>query len=336
MRRRKLSDMPQMPANPLPLGGRIPMTSLIQTLAVAEHLNFRHAANALGVTQSSVSARVKMLEEELGILLFERHTRGVRITQAGRHFVEGVALAIDQLDQTVRTAGMFSRGEQGRLRVGIHALIPGGFLATLLQHYRERHPGIEVEITEGTAREAVMQLRAAHLDIAFVAGTPDPPDCHSRQIWTEALMAALPANHPLAERSYVTWSDLAAETFIVRYSGAGPQVYDHIVARLAGRWSAPSILRFDVGQTTLQSMVEQGFGITIVGQAASLLPTSGLVFLLIADEPVSVSFSAVWSPHHRGAALRNLLALADEMGRSVQLTQVLSGSTPQSREQTKA
>ncbi|ESX84991.1 LysR family transcriptional regulator [Mesorhizobium sp. LNJC405B00] len=70
------------------LGSRIPLTSLIQTLAVAEYLNFRHAANALGVSQSSVSARIKALEEDLGILLFERNTRGVRLTEAGRLFVQ--------------------------------------------------------------------------------------------------------------------------------------------------------------------------------------------------------------------------------------------------------
>ena len=62
---------------PTALGSRIPLASLIQTLAVAEYLNFRHAANALGVAQSSVSARVKALEEDPGILLFERHARGV-------------------------------------------------------------------------------------------------------------------------------------------------------------------------------------------------------------------------------------------------------------------
>ena len=92
MRRRKVKPAPQedalLPAwRRSPLGSHIPMASLIQTLAVAEHLNFRHAANALGVAQSSVSARVKALEEDLGILLFERHARGVRLTEAGRHFV---------------------------------------------------------------------------------------------------------------------------------------------------------------------------------------------------------------------------------------------------------
>lgn len=105
--------------------------TLVHTLAVAEYLNFRHAANALGVAQSSVSARVKALEEDLGILLFERYARGVRLTEAGRHFVERVAVGIDQLDHAVKTAGMAAAGECGRLRIGIHALIPGSFLVEL-------------------------------------------------------------------------------------------------------------------------------------------------------------------------------------------------------------
>jgi putative endonuclease len=65
------------------MAGRIPMVSLIQTLVVAEHLNFRHAANVLGVTQSSISSRVKALEETLGVQLFERRHRGVRPDHTG-------------------------------------------------------------------------------------------------------------------------------------------------------------------------------------------------------------------------------------------------------------
>ena len=299
------------------LGSRIPLLSLIQMLAVAEYLNFRHAANALGVAQSSVSARVKALEEDLGILLFERRARGVRLTEAGRHFVERIAAGVDQLDHAVKTAGMAATGEWGRLCIGVHALIPRSFLADLIGQYRENHPGIEVEITEGTARDAVMQLRADRLDVAFVAGTPELPDCHCRPIWTEPLVAVLPDRHRLAGQSATTWTDLVGETFLVRYGGTGPQVHDHIVLRLAGRWPAPSILRFDVERGTLLSMVGQGFGITIVGAATSLLQTSGVVFVPFADEPEPVPFSAVWSPFNRSAALRNLLTLANDMGRLV-------------------
>ncbi|WP_299363693.1 LysR family transcriptional regulator [uncultured Paracoccus sp.] len=300
---------------PTSLGSRIPLASLIQTLAVAEHLSFYRAAQALGTSQSNVSARIKALEQDLGILLFERNTRGVRLTEAGRLFVERVAAGVDQLDHAVKTAGMVASGECGGMRIGIHALTPRSFLAELIAQYREDHPGIDVEITEGTAREAIMQLRAERLDVAFVAGAPELPDCHTRPIWTEPLVAVLPQDHRLAGQSAITWSDLVGETFLVRHGGTGPQVHDHIVLRLAGRWPAPSILRFDVGRGTLLSMVGQGFGVTIVGAATALLPTTGVVFLSFADELEPVAFSAVWLPSNGNAALKSLLNLAGTMGR---------------------
>jgi len=298
------------------------MASLIQTLAVAEYLSFRRAANALGTSQSSVSLRIRALEEDLGVLLFERSTRGVRLTEAGRLFVERVSVGVDHLDHAVKAAGMAASGECGHLRIGIHALIPNSFLTDLIAQYRQDHPGIEVEITEGTARDTVMQLRANRLDMVFVAGEPELPDCHSRRIWTEPLMVALPEWHRLAGQSAVTWADLTDETFLVRHGGTGPQVHDHILLRLAGLWSAPSILRFDVGRGTLLSMVGQGFGITIVSAATALLPTSGVVFLPFADEPDPVPFSAVWSPYNQSTTLRNLLDLARRMGRAVGRTDI--------------
>lgn len=299
-----------------PLGLRIPLRALMQTLAVAEHLSFRHAASALGVSQSSVSARVKELEIELGILLFERNTRGVRLTEAGRQFVERVAVGIDQLDQAVQAANLAASGDLGRLRVGVHGLIPGSFLDNLLMRYRAEHPAISVEMTEGSARDTIMQLRAHRIDVAFLVGKFDLPDCHSRPVWTEPLVAALPSNHRLAGQSGVTWADLEEETFLVRHGGTGPQVYDHIMLRLAGRWPPPTIERLEVERGTLLSIIAQGSGITLLGAATQLFPTAGVVLLPISDEPEPVMFSAVWSPHNRSASLRNLLALANEMGRS--------------------
>lgn len=302
-----------------PLEGRIPLIALIQMLAVAEYLNFRHAANALGMSQSSVSERIKSLEDTLGTKLFERHARGVRLTEAGRHFVEQVAVGIEQLNHAVRTVGMIARGGHGRLRIGVHALIPGGFLAEVLGQYHAQYPAVEVEITEGTASEVVSQLRADRLDVAFVAGTPEFPDCHSTRIWTEPLVVALPANHPLAQRTGVTWADLAGEAFLVRHSGTGPQVHDHILMRLAGRWLTPSILRLAVERGSLLSMIAQGYGITIAEEAHTLMRPPGIVFLPVLDEPEPVPFSAVWSPHNRSAVLRNLLDLANAMSRSAQV-----------------
>lgn len=297
--------------------GRIPMVALVQTLAVAEYLSFRHAAHALGVSQSSVSERVKTLEQNLGVILFERNTRGVRLTAAGRLFVEQVTEGVNQLDYAVKMAGMAASGGFGRLRIGVHALIAGSFLTELIERFHRAHPRIEIEVTEGTARDAVMQLRSHRLDIVFLAGTPELPDCHSRQLWTEPLLVALPHEHRLAVQAEVSWDDLAGETFLVRHGGSGPEIHNHIMTRLAGRWPTPSILRFDVERYSLFIMIRQGFGITILGAAALLRPVPGLVFRPIADEPVPVSFSAVWSPSNRSETLRKLLGLACDMGKSI-------------------
>ncbi|MEQ8700649.1 MAG: LysR family transcriptional regulator [Bauldia litoralis] len=295
---------------------RIPMAALIQCVAVAEHLSFRNAAHRLGIGQSSVSARIKALEEELGILIFERNTRGVRLTEAGRLFVARVASGIEQLDEAVKTAAMVASGEHGGLRMAIHGLIAGSFLDNLLAGYRSTHPCIAVDMIEATAHDAVIQVRAGRIDVAFVVGAFDLPDCHSRPIWTEPLVAALSVDHRLAGQSGVTWADLSSEQFLVRYGGTGPQVHDHIVLRLAGRCSQPAIQRFEVERGTLLSMVAQGFGVTLLGAASGLFPTAGVVLLPIIDEPEPVVFSAIWSPHNQNATLRNLFSLAGDMSRS--------------------
>ena len=128
--RRGISSLIQNPpagtALQCALGRRVQLVSLVQALAVAEHLNFRHAASTLGVSQSSVSTRIKLLEQDLGILLFERRHRGVRLTEAGRHFLEHVATGVEHLEHAVRTAGAVARGEQGRLRIGLYSAVAAG------------------------------------------------------------------------------------------------------------------------------------------------------------------------------------------------------------------
>lgn len=295
-----------------PLGSRIPLVSLIHASAVAEHLNFRHAASALGVSQSSVSTRIKQLEQDLGILLFERRHRGVRLTEAGQHFLDHVATGIEYLDHAVRTAGAIARGEQGRLRIGLYSSIAAGFLAKLLGQFRELHPAVELQITEGRARDTIREVREGRLDVAFVVGVPPAGDCHSKPLWTEALLVALPGRHPLAEAESVMWSELAGENFLTRSGGAGPQAHDHIILRLAGNWSQPQIQRFDVAHDTLVSMVAQNYGVALTSEAAAQVSFPGVVFRPILDEPEPITFSALWSPHNRSQALLNLLALAQQ------------------------
>lgn len=292
------------------------MTSLIQSLAVAEYLSFRQAALALGTSQSSVSARIKGLEAELGITLFDRNTRGVRLTENGRRFVDQVQDAVGILEQAIQTVGTRARADEGELRIGVHALTAGCFLDRLLERFHSYHPGIRLHITEGTARDAQLMVREGKLGVAFMAGAHGIPDLNSRVIWNDRLIVALPARHLFATKSDVEWRELADETFLVRQSGPGPQIHDLIVARGAGKWPTPAILRHHVGRDALLSMIAAGHGISLLVRDLAVPSTANVTFLPVRDEPEAVPFSAVWSPRNRDPALSNLLALATKMGRS--------------------
>jgi DNA-binding transcriptional LysR family regulator len=289
---------------------------LIQVLPVAECLNFRHAANRLGVSQSRVSTRIKALEDELGILLFERRHRGVRLTDAGRCFIAEVATSIEHLDLAVKMAGAVSNGMRGRLCVGLHCSIAAGFLADLRRKYREMYPDIEVVIAEARSADTIRQIREGSLDVAFVMGGADAPDCHSRLVWNAPFVIALSVHHPLATGESFEWLDLAPETFLVRQGGAGPQMLNHITRRITELHRSPNIRRCDVGRDTLMYMVADGEGITLTTDAATHVPFPGVAFRMIADETEQARFSAVWLPHNRSLALKNLLDFAAAMGTS--------------------
>lgn len=292
------------------------MAALVQTLAVAEYLSFHRAALALGTSQSSVSARIKALEADLGITVFDRNTRGVRLTEAGRRFVDQVHDAMGILDRAIQTAGMQARGEDGEIRIGVHAITPGCFLNRLLEGFQNEHSGVRLSITEGTARDTQFMVREGQLDVAFMAGHYETPDLNCRVIWHDRLMVALPARHALAAQQNLEWRQLAEETFLVRHSGTGPQVHDLIVARSAGKRLTPAIQRVDVERSTLMSMIAAGHGISLFVKESTAAAMENVVFLPIADESETIPFSAVWSPRNRDPALLSLLALATKMGRS--------------------
>ncbi|WP_336867980.1 LysR family transcriptional regulator [Sphingomonas sanguinis] len=304
----------------------IPITSLVQVLAVAERLNFRHAATALGVSQSSVSTRIKALEDRLGILIFERRHRGVRLTDAGRRFVAEVAIGIGHLDHAIVTAGAITSGEIGSIRIGISSPVFGGFLAELHRRFRAAHPNVDLIVVEDQPDLTARKVREGGLDIAILMGEIEGVDCHVKHLWTEPFVVALPVTHDLASNANLTWADVVSETFLVPSGGAGFQLQDHIVRRLAERGVRPRIRRCEAGRNTLMQLVSAGDGIKLTTRSATYIPFPGIVFRMLADEAETARFGVMWSPHNRSASLHALLAIAQEMSVQADLSETLSNS----------
>ena len=293
----------------------IDLVSVGQGLVVAECLSFRRAARVLGVRQSVVSRRVRGLEDALGVSLFERYHAGVRVTAAGARFFDQARDALLQLDYAVKTAAAAGRGTNGRLDIGILSSMGAGFLREVIRVYRGCHPDVAMQILEGASLEQLALVRKSRLDVAFILGTPDVPNCDVAQLWTEQMFVALPQGHVLCEGDEINWEVLRNEQFILCQSEKGRALHDHLIKCLAEVGRIPSVQRLDVGRETLMHLVALRLGLSLTSEAMVATQFPEVVFRPVANDAAVIPFSAVWLPNNDNPAFRRFLSLARSMAK---------------------
>jgi DNA-binding transcriptional LysR family regulator len=294
---------------------RINPASVAHALVVAEHLSIRGAARALGIRQSSLSRRVRTLEDELGVSIFERHRRGVTVTDAGARFLRQAQDALVHLDQATKIAGAAGQGAAGQLSVGIRSSIATGFLRELIQMYSARHHDVAIRFVEGASTEQISLIRKRQLDVAFVADTSEAADCDVAPLWCERLFVALPDNHPLGDLKTVEWQALRKEHFIFRQSKWGSALCERVIKHLSDRGHTPKVQKVDVGRETVMHLVAMGRGVSLTSEATIVTSFPGVAFRPISGGDTTLQFSAVWWPGNDNPALRRLLSLARVLAR---------------------
>jgi DNA-binding transcriptional LysR family regulator len=308
----------------------IELTTVIQALRVAEHRSFRRTAEALGVCQSSISKRVRKLENILGVDLFDRHHAGVKVTDAGRQFFEHIKMALHLLDSAVSSASMAGRVEKGSLRIGLFCSLASGFLPELLRNYSAKHPQIDVSIVEGQPSENLARLRAEELDIVFVMGQPIERDCDVAKLWSERVFVVLPDTHALCGKDAINWEDLKTEHFILTQTETGVMVRDYVIRHLAELHQRPDVRQSPVARDTLVHLVGLGQGITLMNEAIVAMPFH-VAFRPMAGTTDMVPFSGVWLLRNSNQALRRFISLARTMSKTWDQADI-SPIPPQSRE----
>jgi len=288
----------------------VKLVSISQALLVAEHLSFSRAAQVLGIHQSAVSRRVRALEDKLGVSLFERDVSGVRLTEAGRRFLDRSRSALAEVDHAVKAAANAGCGAEGAIRIGILSSLSGGFVRELLRTYRQTHPAIAIDIVDGSASEHLARISEHLLDIAFVPGTPSVSHCDTAVLWEARVFAVLPERHPLADEDNIGWEALKNEHFIVSRDAPGPEIHNNIVRRLADLGHNPSVERYGVGRETLMHLVALGFGISFISEAGTVTCYPEVVFRPLTTAEDVLPYSAVWLPGNDNPAFRRFLSLA--------------------------
>ena len=180
-------------------------------LAVAEHLSFTRAARALNLSQPPLSQQIRRLEQDLGGALFFRDTHGVRLTDLGEKFLPLARNIISTVNDATEQVRQFIRVESGLLRIGASGALAYHFLPIVLQHYRHRHPAVDVQIIERRTAELLAMAEDDAVDLALIRLPHSRTYLATHVIATEPLVVAVPPDHRHASRSAVTIADIAED-----------------------------------------------------------------------------------------------------------------------------
>ena len=263
--------------------------------AVAEESSFTRAGKRLHVSQSGVSGQVRELEHEVGVALLRRGKREVTLTPEGVVFLPEAQELLRRADRAVEMARRASRGEAGRLTVGLCGPATSGFLPGLIRRFRERYPGVVVQVREREPAEQVGAVAEGVLDVGFTRGVPGGMRhlVHGELLFREALVAALPKEHRLAAAAAVSVAELAGEQLLLYAREGAPPVFDAVLAMCRRAKVAPRLGETPASWMALLTMVEAEEGVALVPACVGRLAVQDVVFRPVREARQNLEVLAV-------------------------------------------
>jgi DNA-binding transcriptional LysR family regulator len=230
-------------------------------LQVAHHRSFSRAAEALFLTQPSVTARIQSLERELGERLFERAGRTVTLTDAGHAFMPHAQRALTAVQEGTDAIEAVRHGDVGSIRIGASSSIATYVLPAILKRFREARPRVHVHLSTGTTEDMVEKLLAGETHVAITRLTQHP-EIESVHLYNDDLALVVAPNHPFAARGRVTIAEAGREPFLFFERSSS---YHSLIYSMFLRVGVvpESMMELDSMETT-KHMVEADLGVAIL------------------------------------------------------------------------
>lgn len=282
--------------------------------AVADELSFTRASHALRVAQSAVSAQVHDLEQQIGVPLFDRNSRRVRLTPAGKAFLESALRILRASDEAVRQARRIGHAGYGSLAVGFSGAQSHEWMPQILRRFRQTYPAIEVTLLEMVPAAQIEALLARKLDVGFIGALEDkpPPGLRIECIAEERPLVGVPGDHPLANRDAVTLSELRDEAFIFASRQNSPSFRAWLTRFFQSGGFTPRIVQeVDRVRTGVQ-YVAAGFGLSIFPEHISRLPAPGVIFLPVLGTRMKIRYGLAWRKAQVDEVVERFVAYAKE------------------------
>jgi LysR family hydrogen peroxide-inducible transcriptional activator len=264
-------------------------------VALADTGHFGRAAQRTFVSQPTLSAQLKKLEEYLGVKLVERHPKNVQLTEVGKEIVVRARRMLSEGDEIIALARNNTDPLSGKLKVALIPTIGPYLLPRVMQKLRKALPQLGLMLYEHQTEELLKRLRDGEMDLGILALPADQEGLESRRLYREEFTVALPTDNPLAQKATIKTTDLKGQTLLLLEDGhclrdQALEVCSRIDVREAEDFRATSL-------ETLRHMVVAGLGVTLMPELAVESPFGsqrGLVIRQFAKPAPSRTVGAVW------------------------------------------
>lgn len=235
-------------------------------MEVAEREHVSEAAESLHVAQSAISRQIANLEEELGVALFEREGRNVKLTQIGKQFLSHIKIAMKGIDYAKEQIDEYLDPDKGTIKIGFPTSLANQLLPTVISTFKEEHPNVAFHLRQGSYRFLIDAVKNREIDLAFLAPVPkDITGITGDILFTERIFALLPVNHFLANRDRIHLSDLKNDSFVLFPKGYILRKMVMDSCQQAGY--SPAISSEGEDLDAIKGLVSAGMGVTLLPES---------------------------------------------------------------------
>jgi DNA-binding transcriptional LysR family regulator len=247
-------------------------------MAVAEELSFGRGAARVGISQAPLSQHIKALEQRLGATLFERTTRSVELTPAGRALLAHAQDIMRRLDSAQKDVKAIVSGVAGKLVVGALPTAMYLYLPRIISEFRSTYPDAAIELLPLDTPGQVAALKEGRIDVGFLRPPGRSFGLKLHRVCHERLVAVLPADHALAAKKHFGLGDLAGENMIGYVPIGGAAYFNSIVRRCREAGFEPVIIQETANTVPLAVLASAGVGIGITPEWVCHLPIPNLTY----------------------------------------------------------
>jgi LysR family transcriptional regulator, benzoate and cis,cis-muconate-responsive activator of ben and cat genes len=257
-------------------------------VTVARERNFTRAAEKLHIAQPPLSRQIQQLEEEVGMVLLDRDSRPLRLTEAGRLLYEHAAQVLERFDDLRTMMRRFREAERPRYVIGFVASTIYAALPALIRRFRAETPGLDVSLVEMASLEQIAALKDGRIDVGFGRIRLDDPVVRRDVLREERLVVALPLSHPLLQREgSLSFAELAAEPLILYPRVPRPSYADQVISIFRDRGLEPHIAHEARELQTAIGLVAAEVGICIVPTSVQRLRRDDVVYRELIEQNIT-------------------------------------------------